>query len=109
MIQPTGVCSCPPSDFIMITESFTLVFVYFNDMWVFNLTSGWWSWVNGGNVTNQEGIYGTRGMPSASNRPGARSDHSMVMHPSAGNFFLFGGGGFNSLQSGMVLFADLFT
>lgn len=67
--------------------------VHLNDMWIFNLTSAWWSWINGSDTINQVGIYGIRGEASASNRPGTRHGHSMVIHPSGQALFLFGGEG----------------
>lgn len=60
-------------------------------MWMFNLSSGWWTWLNGADPTNQRGVYVLQGVASVTNQPGARQFHSMVMHPSGGLMFLFGG------------------
>ena len=49
-----------------------------------------WTWVNGANVTNQPGSYGTQGMSASTNVPGAR-DYAVSWTDAAGNFWLFGG------------------
>jgi N-acetylneuraminic acid mutarotase len=56
---------------------------------------GQWTWEAGLNTVNASGVYGTRGAASASNLPGARYDSSSWTD-SAGNFWLFGGVGYNS-------------
>jgi N-acetylneuraminic acid mutarotase len=64
-----------------------------NDLWQYS--NGEWTWVGGSSQTEQSGVYGTEGVASASNIPGARweaaswTDHS-------GNFWLFGGLGLDS-------------
>ncbi len=61
-----------------------------NDLWEFNIQSGQWAWMGGGNMVTQTGTYGSLGVPSTSNIPPGRTaaagwvDHS-------GNFWLFGG------------------
>lgn len=67
----------------------------FNDMWMFNLTSGWWTWLGGDQITNQRGIYGTLGVAARTNRPGARDGQSMVIHPSGESIYVFGGFGYD--------------
>ena len=66
-----------------------------NDLWKFDGTN--WTWVSGSNF-NQAGVYGTKGTPSAANAPGARSD-AASWTDSSGNFWLFGGDGFDSTGS----------
>jgi hypothetical protein len=51
-----------------------------------------WTWVSGANVVSQPGVYGTQGMPSASNVPGGRNS-AVGWTDAAGNFWLFGGVG----------------
>jgi hypothetical protein len=51
-----------------------------------------WAWMNGHNNTNQYGVYGTAGIWSATNQPGARSECAS-WKDAAGNFWLFGGVG----------------
>ena len=44
-----------------------------NDLWKYNTNSGQWTWMSGDSVSNQYGVYGQRGVASASNKPGARN------------------------------------
>lgn len=66
-----------------------------NDLWKFNPTTSEWTWVSGANTANALGTYGTKGTPSTSNIPGARST-SMAVVDASGNLWLFGGYGFAS-------------
>lgn len=69
-------------------------------MWIFNLTSGWWTWLSGGNTVDQKGIYGIQQLASWNSRPGARKSHSMVMDPSRQSFYVFGGSGYDTENEG---------
>ena len=64
---------------------------------MFNITSQMWTWVSGTNTANARGDYGTKGVASVDNYPGARYDHSMVLNPSTNCLFVFGGFGFSIL------------
>jgi N-acetylneuraminic acid mutarotase len=44
---------------------------YLNDLWEFNTTEKTWTWVSGTNALGADGIYGTLGVPSTGNVPGA--------------------------------------
>jgi N-acetylneuraminic acid mutarotase len=59
-----------------------------NDLWKYS--AGEWTWMGGSDLTVQEGIYGTLGVPSANNIPGSRFG-AVSWIDSAGNFWLFGG------------------
>jgi hypothetical protein len=65
----------------------------FNDLWKFS--AGQWAWVGGSNLASQKGTYGTQGTAAPSNIPGARIS-GVGWTDSAGNFWLFGGGGIDS-------------
>jgi len=54
-----------------------------------------WTWVSGSDAKKQKGIYGTIGITSPSNIPGAR-DTSTSWIDSNGNLWLFGGWGYDS-------------
>jgi N-acetylneuraminic acid mutarotase len=56
------------------------------------LTSGW-NWINGSNQSESYGVYGTRGVASNSNIPGAR-DIAISWVGASGDFWLFGGSGY---------------
>lgn len=60
----------------------------FNDLWVYS--GGQWTWVNGSNVGNQAGIYGTLGTAAPGDFPGSRSRSASWIDVS-GNLWLFGG------------------
>jgi N-acetylneuraminic acid mutarotase len=60
------------------------------------IASNVWTWVGGSNSVNAQGFYGTQGVASASNVPGARFQ-SMRWIDVSGNLWLFGGAGQNSI------------
>lgn len=65
-----------------------------DDLWEFTPSSGQWTWINGSEVANTVGVYGTRQVAAASNLPGARQ-FMAAWKDSAGNFWMFGGVGFD--------------
>jgi len=69
--------------------------VFFSDLWEFNPTTKTWTWVNGPDMTNQPGAYGTQGAPAVTNIPGGR-DFAVGWIDGGGNFWLFGGDGIDS-------------
>jgi hypothetical protein len=68
---------------------------YLNDFWKWNVATSRWSWVNGSNVVNQPGIYGTKGETSPTSIPGARGWAGSDVDAS-GRLWLFGGWGYDS-------------
>ena len=56
---------------------------------------GEWAWMAGNNTPNQKGIYGTRGVASPANTPGARNA-ATSWTDAEGNFWLFGGFAFDA-------------
>ncbi|MFX0135142.1 MAG: Kelch repeat-containing protein [Candidatus Hodarchaeota archaeon] len=69
-----------------------------NDLWMFNITSGLWTWVSGSNSKNQNGTYGSKGVPASGNVPGARK-YSVSWIDSNDSLWLFGGAGRDSAGS----------
>jgi N-acetylneuraminic acid mutarotase len=68
---------------------------FLNDLWMFD---GYrWTWMSGDKLINQNGIYGSKGEAAAINKPGTR-DHSISWIDSCGNFWLFGGYGYNGSE-----------
>lgn len=61
-----------------------------NDLWRFSISTGQWTWVSGSNVAEATSVYGTKGIASPSNVPGARG-FSVTWIDSAGGLWLFGG------------------
>ncbi len=66
-----------------------------NDLWMFNPTTGWWTWISGANsdVGAASPNCGTQGgPPSSSIAPGGRAGE-ITWTDGAGNFWLYGGAG----------------
>src|SRR5690349_11380788 len=59
------------------------------------------TWMKGDNLINQGGIYGTQGIPSTSNKPGAR-DFSATWKDNNGQLWLFGGYGYDTNNPGYL-------
>jgi N-acetylneuraminic acid mutarotase len=74
----------------------------FNDLWQYNPSTGNWTWVSGTNTGNPAGVYGTKGVASATNAPGGR-ESAATWTDSAGNLWLFGGFGLDSVFGEGVL------
>ncbi len=66
-----------------------------NDLWRYSTDTGSWTWVSGGNGQNASGIYGTQGIATAGNIPGARYAATSWID-GAGNLWLFGGYGYDA-------------
>jgi hypothetical protein len=64
-----------------------------NDLWRYDPLTDQWTWIKGDNTINQNGIYGTQGLPDATNKPGGRYG-SVSWVDGSGNFWLFGGTGY---------------
>ena len=79
----------------------------FNDLWVYRPASGQWTWMGGQSPStdpqlngffagmNYKGTYGTQGVGSAGNYPGSRG-YANAWVDSSGNFWLFGGDGWDA-------------
>lgn len=70
---------------------------YLNDLWKYNISTNEWTYVNGSSICYQPGEYGTVGIPSTTNTPGARMS-SVTWADASGDLWLFGGYG-NSTSS----------
>ncbi len=79
-----------------------------NDLWEFEFATKMWIWMSGSStvaancqeisgtsICGQPGVYGTQGELAQGNVPGSRIS-AAVWSDSAGNLWLFGGGGFDS-------------
>jgi environmental stress-induced protein Ves len=73
-----------------------------NDLWEYNTTgtnAGEWTWVGGADVSGAKGIYpATVGTSGTTYMPGAR-DSSVSWTDASGNFWLFGGHGYDSTKT----------
>ena len=68
---------------------------YLNDLWKFDGKN--WTWVSGDFRQNEPGRYGTKGVASKSNKPGARYG-SVGWIDNKGNLWLFGGQGYSTYR-----------
>lgn len=71
----------------------------FNDLWKYNPTSNEWIWVSGSSSANASSNYGTKGVMSSSNVPGARRGAAPWMDAS-GSLWFFGGHGYHPSVAG---------
>ncbi len=62
-----------------------------SDLWMYNIATGDWTWMAGSNTTGTPPNYGTKGVFSATNTPGARQVYTNWVD-SADHLWLFGGG-----------------
>ncbi len=77
---------------------------YLNDLWMFNPTTSEWTWMGGSSNASctatvgcgASGVYGTLQSPAAANMPGGREE-AMSWTDNQGNFWLYGGDGFDSI------------
>jgi len=63
---------------------------FLNDLWRFDPASAHWIWMSGSNISQVAGVYGTLGVPSASNVPPVR-DYAMGWKDGSGRFWVMGG------------------
>jgi N-acetylneuraminic acid mutarotase len=76
---------------------------FMNDLWRFDRTTNRWTWIKGDNTSGViYGVYGTKGIASASNKPGARYTNASWTDQS-GCLWLFGGNGYASTGSSGLL------
>jgi hypothetical protein len=60
---------------------------FLNDLWKFDGTQ--WTWMSGSNISNQNGVYGTKGVAASANVPGARRN-AISWIDSSNNLWPFG-------------------
>lgn len=77
-----------------------------NDLWRFDPASGHWAWLGGSNAVNANGAYGSKGVPSVANVPGARSG-AAAWKDGRGHLWLFGGRGRGATGATTGLLNDL--
>jgi len=67
-----------------------------NDLWAYSVASGQWTWIGGSNAPNAPGAYGSLGVWTAGNVPGARAG-AASWRDAAGNLWLFGGSEYDTV------------
>lgn len=63
---------------------------YLSDLWKYVPSTNNWTWISGPGTASQAAVYGTMGIGSTSNTPGARAGAASWID-SNGDFWLFGG------------------
>lgn len=81
-------------------------FVLYDDLWEYSPSSGEWTWVGGSTTPYANGVYGTEGIPAASNMPGAHAAQA-AWTDSSGNLWMFGGFGYDNATSKGAYLNDL--
>lgn len=77
-----------------------------NDLWKYDLASGWWTWMSGSDERNQPGVYGQLGVPAPGNVPGG-CYAPLGWADRDGNLWLFGGAGYDGVGGPSGLLNDL--
>ncbi len=75
---------------------------YLNDLWKYTPANNQWTWMGGSSAANAKGVYGTLDTPAATNTPGGHFE-SVSWTDTSGNFWLFGGGGYDSTGTNGIL------
>ena len=82
-----------------------LPFGYGNDLWKYDVATNQWTWINGPQlVSDQNGEWGVKGVPSVNNYPSARTFGPNCWTDKNGDLWLYGGYGFDrfSNQGGLT-------
>ena len=77
-----------------------------DDLWKYSISTNEWTWVKGSSTGDQNGIYGTQGTAALSNNPGSRNN-ATALKDGSGNFWLFGGEGWDAVATVSGLLSDL--
>jgi hypothetical protein len=77
-----------------------------SDLWRYSPSTGLWTWVSGPSTGNMVGVYGTQGTAAPGNVPGGR-EATVSFQDAAGNLWLFGGAGFDSVGGSSTNLNDL--
>jgi gliding motility-associated-like protein len=74
-----------------------------NDLWRYNPNTNIWTWMKGALTLDEPGVYGTQGIPSLNNNPGARGYGSTAWTDQQGRLWLRGGIGYAATGSKVAL------
>jgi hypothetical protein len=88
------------------TSSYPSDGAFYNDLWEYVPSSKEWVWIGGPNTSNEKGVYGVEGAADGANVPGARIS-AVSWADAQGNFWLFGGWGYDSTGVQRQLLNDL--
>ncbi len=85
---------------------------FLNDMWKYDPATNNWTWMSGEKTINPSGNYGTKGVAASTNQPRARGydwagGAAAGWMDTAGNFWVFGGRGYNKANTAQGHLNDL--
>lgn len=99
--------NCPGSrkgESVWFDESKNILYIFggsrsnlkdiWNDLWSYSIDTKEWTWLSGSDQSNQHGVYGTKGVASATCCPGSRRDGFTWIDESNSVLYLFGGKGY---------------
>jgi N-acetylneuraminic acid mutarotase len=78
----------------------------YNDLWKYSPVTNEWTWISGASIPDMPAVYGTQGIPSTNNHPGART-LAAPFTDLAGDLWLFGGIKIISQTPGAEWYNDL--
>lgn len=78
-----------------------------NDVWMYDPSTGWWTWMAGSTTANGQATYGTKGVAAPGNVPAGRYYFGGFYSASAGGLFAFGGYGYDSTATAKFELSDL--
>ena len=70
--------------------------VMYNTLWKYDITTNEWTWINGTTINSSPGVYGTMGVSSSTNTPGARGYGFLSWKDLNGDYWIYGGDGYDS-------------
>lgn len=76
------------------------------DLWMYNVETNLWTWMNGSQSSHLDPVYGMPGVPSPDATPGSRSELAATWVDEEGDLWLFGGGG-EGFGTDYILYNDL--
>jgi N-acetylneuraminic acid mutarotase len=81
--------------YTVLTVLLTVSFLFDQNTSAQITTTAQWTWMSGDNTLSVNGVYGTKGVASATNKPGGR-EASVTWSDASGNLWLFGGYGYGA-------------
>ncbi|MEO8147657.1 MAG: kelch repeat-containing protein [Bacteroidia bacterium] len=71
-----------------------------SDMWMYNISTNLWTWMNGPSTPNDTGHYGIQCIPQSLNLPCNRFETRACWTDTSGNFWMYGGEDHNFILRG---------
>ena len=81
-------------------------FGHIGDLWKYNPNTNQWTWMNGQDAVDYNGVYGPIGVPSSTIYPGSR-EFTAHWTDNSGNFWFFGGLGWAASSTSPVYLNDM--